>query len=367
MKAKIIIVLIAAFRISQCIALESDPNENYDKEHIRSGFEYFPFVLYDTDIGLGAGIKFFLLDQFDKAESFDLLLFASTKGERWGRFVFSIPDFEIRHKEDFGWSFDFTFDYDLMIKYNYFGIGPSSDYADREYYSYEPLDMHLVISRSITEELVLYSGIRYFSARNYGFERNSRLLSQQLKLNSGKAISISYFIKASWDTRNNYLHPSCGHLLETHIEHCPDIAFSNVNYLKFGFSINKFVNLSIIKSILAFRLLAENINGQDLPVQMMIPIGGNRTLRGYPQARFIDHFAVVTNTELRFPIWWKFGAVIGLDAGKVSRDMKYLTINDWAIAQAFGIRFYYNNFIIRFDTGLSDETFCLYFNINHIF
>ena len=60
----------------------------------RAGIELFPILSYDSDAGFGYGAKAFFYDQLNSRESFDIILFNSTKGEQWYKFVFSIPDFE---------------------------------------------------------------------------------------------------------------------------------------------------------------------------------------------------------------------------------------------------------------------------------
>ncbi len=59
-------------------------------------FSPFPILMYDSDIGFGYGGRVKFVDYFKKKESLDLILFNSTKGERWYVFTFSIPDLEIR-------------------------------------------------------------------------------------------------------------------------------------------------------------------------------------------------------------------------------------------------------------------------------
>ena len=49
----------------------------------RAGFEWLPIISYDSDVGFGYGLKTFLYDQLNTKESFDLILFNSTKGEQW--------------------------------------------------------------------------------------------------------------------------------------------------------------------------------------------------------------------------------------------------------------------------------------------
>ncbi|MCX6601920.1 MAG: hypothetical protein NT025_10240, partial [bacterium] len=107
--------------------------------------------------------------------------------------------------------------------------------------------------------------------------------------------------------------------------------------------------------------------GDDLPVQVLPSIGGNSTLRGSPQDRYLDQAAALANAELRFPIWWRFGGVAGMDAGRVWHNVKELSRRDWASNPVFGLRFYMDTFVVRVDAGLGRETTGLYFNFGHAF
>ena len=60
----------------------------------------FPILSYDTDTKLGYGAKLFLYDLFKVRESFDMVFFNSTNGEKWYRFVVSLPDYESREGMD---------------------------------------------------------------------------------------------------------------------------------------------------------------------------------------------------------------------------------------------------------------------------
>ncbi len=97
--------------------------------------EPFPILSYDTDAGLGYGAKGFFLNLLGLNESFDLTFFNSTKGERWYRFVFSMPDFELRQGKNYPAAFDLIVDYDKYIKNNFFGTGSGSKYSNREYFT----------------------------------------------------------------------------------------------------------------------------------------------------------------------------------------------------------------------------------------
>ena len=85
-----------------------------------------PIIMYDGDIGVGYGGKVKLVDFLGKKESFDLILFNSSKGERWYVFTFSLPDIEIRQGRTYPISVDVKAEYDKYLSYTYYGVGPDS-------------------------------------------------------------------------------------------------------------------------------------------------------------------------------------------------------------------------------------------------
>ncbi|MEK6571650.1 MAG: hypothetical protein AABZ61_09780, partial [Bacteroidota bacterium] len=112
--------------------------------------EALPILTYDTDVGFGYGVKVFFLNHLKCDESFDIVLFNSTKGERFYRLVFSMPDFEKRLGKAYLLAVDLIVEYDKWIKNNFFGIGNTSSYADKQVYTKEPLEVSLALSRGFT-------------------------------------------------------------------------------------------------------------------------------------------------------------------------------------------------------------------------
>ena len=121
------------------------------------------------------------------------------------------------------------------------------------------------------------------------------------------------------------------------------------------------------KTILAFRAGIQTLTGNNLPVQVLLPIGGNNTLRGYLQDRFLDRTSALMNAELRFPIFRRFGGILGMDAGKVWNSIGKMDLKNWADNPVFGLRFYMDTFVIRLDVGISKETTGFYLNFGQIF
>jgi outer membrane protein assembly factor BamA len=300
--------------------------------------EFLPIVSYDTDAGLGYGVKFFFLGYLKRNESFDFLLFNSTKGERLYRLVFSLPDFEIRQGTTYPLALDLLIDYDKWVAYSFFGIGNRSSFEDKETYT-----------------------------RNFNFSESSRLVALEPDLNSSRATSVALFSSVRYDTRDSYINPASGLVLQGDVEFASRAGPGNVEFTRLGAWIQKYYMLFVPKTILAVRFGLQGLFGRDIPVQFLLPIGGNNTLRGYTQDRFLDKVSAVGNIELRVPIYWRFGGVVGFDAGKVWHELSEVDLGRWATNPVAGLRFYMQTFVVRADLGFGKETTGFYLNFGHVF
>ena len=323
--------------------------------------------MYDTDVGFGYGAKGFFLNHFGLNESFDILLFNSTKGERYYRLVVSLPDFERRQRKVYPLAVDLVIEYDKWIKNNFFGVGNTSSFSDREYYTREPLDISLALSRGFTSSLVGQVGWRYKTVRNFNFSEESRLRNLPPALNASRVSYASVFFTLRYDTRDSYINPSHGSVLQGEAEVVPHSGLENVTFTRLSAWAQHYTELFIPKTVLALRLGMQGLTGGDLPVQVLLPIGGSTTLRGSPQDRYLDKVSAVANAEVRFPIIWRFGGVAGFDFGKVWGELKDFDLRRWAVNPVAGLRFYMNTFVVRCDVGFGKETTGLYFNFGQVF
>lgn len=324
-------------------------------------------MTYDTDVGFGYGLKLFVLNKLKYNESFDATAFNSTKGERWYRFVFSIPDFELRQGKTYPLSLDLVVDYDKWIKYNFFGIGNSSSYDSAENYQKEPFEISLTFGRAFTRNIIAQFGLRFKTIRNSDFSANSKLLNLSPDLNRSRVSYGSMFLNFRYDSRNSIVNPTKGIVLQGETEYAPRLSFNDVSFVHYSGWILYYSTLFYPTTVLAMRFGLQTVSGDNLPVQTLLSIGGNSTLRGYSSDRFLDKTLALFNAELRFPIYWRFGGVLGLDAGKVWSSVSKLDLKHWPMNPTAGLRFYMNTFVVRLDVGFGKETTGLYFNFGHIF
>jgi outer membrane protein assembly factor BamA len=334
---------------------------------IRRNIEPFPILSYDTDTKLGYGAKLFLFNLLRLHESFDMVLFNSTNGERWYHFVFSFPDFELREGTVYPIAIDFILDYDKWLRDNFYGIGNRSIASDVERYTRIPRDMEIDFSRGFSSTFVGQLKIKYMSIENNNFEANSRLAVLSPLLNSGTATFTSLAFTVRFDSRNSFINASSGLVLQGESEFSPEWGLGNTNFTRLTGWIQYYLTLLSSKTVLTGRVGLQQVIGNNIPVQLMSSLGGTGTLRGYPQDRFLDKADMLFNAEIRFPIVWRFGGVVGLDAGKVWSSLAVIDLHRWAYNPITGLRFYMDNFVVRADIGFGSAGTGFYFNFGQLF
>ncbi|MDE3059024.1 MAG: BamA/TamA family outer membrane protein [Bacteroidota bacterium] len=332
----------------------------------QQSLEAFPILTYDTDVGFGYGGKIFLLGTLNAKESFDVTLFNSTKGERWYRLVFSIPDFELRQGTMYPLAFDVTIDYDKYLKANLFEPGNFSPPSPHETYTREPLEVSASGSRGFTRNFVATLGIKFKNVRSYYFAEQSRVLQLFPSLDFNKTHSLSLYTTVRFDTRNSFINPQHGSVFQIEFETANRQYKSDFSFFRTTLTAEYFAEV-FPRITLASRVVFQNISGSGIPLWAQSSLGGNNTLRGFPMDRFIDNGMSLLNGELRFPIFRRLGGVLFFDDGKVFNSYRSASIKGWHSNAGVGLRFYMDTFVVRFDIGVSNETTGVYFNFGHVF
>lgn len=331
-----------------------------------SVIDALPIATYDTDVGFGYGAKGYLRNIAGVAESFDITLFNSTEGERWYRLVVSWPDAELRHRKLYPIALDLEVDYDKWIASSYFGIGNESRFGNRRYFTREPIDIAVTASRGLSPVVVAQVGARYRTVRNYDLRDSALWSPGDVSVVSGRQSWGALFAAVRLDSRNSTVDPTRGSLLQLDVEAAlPGVG--SASFTKVGAAVQSFLRLWYPTTVLALRFAARGIIGPDVPLHALLSLGGNNTLRGSPQDRYVDRIVAVGNAELRFPILWRFGGVIGYDAGKVWDGPADIDLGDWPGNTVVGLRFAMETFVARLDVGFGSETTGLYFNFGHAF
>jgi outer membrane protein assembly factor BamA len=349
------------------------PQDTTDTMDI-ADWDAFPIFNYDSNTGFGYGGKVFFYNYLSSNESFDLILYNSTKGERWYKFVFSSRDIERRQGKEYPFALDLIVDYDKLIYYNFYSKEHSNN-ADSlkefETFTKEPFEVSVNLNRTFTNKIIIRAGLKYSTISSYNFESGSVLMEAQPEYNNTFIRYLSVLFNVRWDTRNSFINPNRGFVAQLESEFAPDILFTNEDFLKQTVTLQSYFTLFNSGIILASRIIGQIIFPDTAPFQLKPAIGGNSTVRGLPQDRYISSSTVVANAELRFSIWWRFSGIAGFDLGAALSKNNYTIMKDelsgWKFNPVAGLRFALDNFIVRFDLGIGQDYTGMYFNFGHMF
>jgi len=347
--------------------IDSSFEQNQKKDTVETKFEPLPILSYDSNTGFGFGAKAFLLNFLQARESLDVIVFFSTKGEKWFRTLFSIPDFEIRQGTVYPLAVDLLFDYDKFVAYNFYGVGNLSKSEDQEIYTRLVIEVSSMFNKGFSEWFVGQIGLKYKKIESWDFDDQGELIELIPDFNNPLLEFSTLNLNARFDSRDSYIHPSKGVVVQADMDWTPNISFNNIHFYQWSFWIQYYSTVIFTNTVFAARFGTTNIIGDNLPIQLLIPIGSNRTLRGYPQDRFLDKSAGLVNLELRFPLFWRFGGLVGADFGRVWHSLDQFSFKDWHSNAVVGLRFYRDTYVVRLDVGISQESFGIYFNFGHIF
>ena len=347
----------------------------------RAGIEPLPILSYDTDTGFGYGLKVFFYNRLNTEESFDIILFNSTKGEQWYKFVFSTPDFESRQGTEFPIALDVSFEYDKWKTYNLYYYGFENEETNPAYQNveftdqcnYELIETKIFLNHAFRKDLTGWFGLKFSSLATYNYRRDTDLTSpDEVENKFQEDPSVKYLsanLNCKWDTRNSYINPSTGLVLEVELEYAPDIIEDNNSFFRQAFIVRYFTEIFFKNLILASRAMEQVLISESGSSQFLaIPVGGSNTLRGVPVDKFRFYSEFLFNNELRFPIWWRFGGIAGLDIGYGSnKDLYPEDTIDWIVNPVVGLRFFMDNFIVRADVGFYNGDIGFYLNFGHIY
>ena len=371
------LVLAIAFSLSVSLAagLAAQDAPVPEDKSIPAGsyrsFSPFPILMYDTDIGFGFGGRIKLVDYFKKKESLDLILFNSTKGERWYVFTFSIPDLEIRQGRTYGLSFDFKAEYDKFLNYGFYGFGAAAPEDDLTMLTYETISLPVTFGRGISPHLVVEAGytlrwIRYMDPRDGPYVDEIAPLAAM-----GRTFVpfISFALK--YDTSDSQIHPTRGLRFILQGEAAAKFLGSQeASFNRLTIDLRKYLRVFGERDVFAFRALTQVVGGGSIPPYDHASLGGGNVmtaLRGYPLNRFLDHGKLLVNAEYRFPLFWRVGGNVFCDAGTVWPSPGEIDLGALAVDAGLGLRFYMPDFVVRVDVAWSEEGMGLYFNFGHIF
>jgi outer membrane protein assembly factor BamA len=342
--------------------IEQDQNETLS-------WDAFPILMYDTDIGVGYGGRGRIVNLLKIRESFDLMLFNSSKGERTYIFKFSVPDFEIRQGTIYSLSFDLSAEYSKYLKQYYYGIGPDSLKEDLTYFTDEQKELQMTLGRGFSPRFVMELQYVIRNVHTFNVEQDKPFTEGLQAV--GNMFSPFVALLLRYDTSDSRIHPQQGVRIILRGDAADKwMGNKNAAYYRGSLDVRAYRRMFHSRSVLAVRGLLKKISGSRVPLFEMPVLGGGSefsALRGFQFNRYRDLGKILFNAEYRFPVWSRLGGNLFVDAGSVWPNWSSIRLSAFAVSAGGGLRYNLDEFVVRFDIGFSREGFGIYFNFDHIF
>lgn len=172
------------------------------------------------------------------------------------------------------------------------------------------------------------------------------------------------------DNRDDVLNPTNGWYVTFKALAYPEMLGCHDNYMTVNIDGRYYVSLSD-NVVLANQIYWNGVWG-DAPFYKLSSCGGTRLGRAIPHTyKYIDNFAWLAQSEIRFPVFWRIGATAFAALGNVSHKIFKDAFDDIHLMAGAGLRFKVfpkQGLNVRIDAGIDSRgEHAIYFNIREAF
>lgn len=168
------------------------------------------------------------------------------------------------------------------------------------------------------------------------------------------------------DTRDNHYFPTTGTYAEAVLTWYSSAWGSDYTYGSLATDLRGY--RSIGPGVLAGQIYTSSVVGQ-APFLLLPQVGGADRMRGYRSGRFRDNVLWSTQTEYRFPLFWRFKGTAFMSAGEVAPQIGMGLFEEVGIAAGLGgrLRLTDSGLHGRLDVAYSQTGLEVYLSIGEAF
>ncbi|HZY82335.1 MAG TPA: BamA/TamA family outer membrane protein [Cyclobacteriaceae bacterium] len=252
----------------------------------------------------------------------------------------------------------------------FWGLGNTSQPEALENYSISQYSIFPKLMRRIFSRF--YGGVGYEFQNVFRFEYDRSgtsvfdkedIVGRNGGFVSGPGATIT------WDSRNHAFAPSKGFYVQFYAGIYRQQLGSSFDFAVRNLDVRKYFALSKT-TVLAFQANLISTVGH-VPIRQLTNIGSNTYMRGYYEGRYTDKNLIAIQSELRFPVYKRFGMVTFAGLGRVGNALKDIfTPSHLKPSIGAGIRFALSpqeKLHLRVDAGFGNKSNGTYLNMGEAF
>ena len=338
------------------------------KETIEKLFKYFPlpFSGYSTETNVIFGITKYNAFKFKSSILSDSLIQPSsaliyayyTLNHQYKIFL----NTDLMYKDN---RFNTKLDV-LFLKYPslYFKIGNKTDnegyLLDYENFLFSPEHYYNFYKN-------VYIGAKY-EFNNYLIVDAIDSIPGSSDLTSNAGIQSGVGLSLYDESRNNRIRATKGYYVNLSYKIFDESIGSKFNYSYLKIDLRKYY--TPVKNLtIAAQYYSEFTSG-NVPLQSMPVIGGTERMRGIYEARFRDKSMLMSQLEVRYPIFWIISGTVYGAVGQVAPKVSDITMSGFHFGYGAGLRLLIDeatSSVLRFDISFSEEGHTIFVGFNEAF
>ena len=331
-----------------------------------------PTLTYNSLLGAAGSVHY--ERYFDHDTKFDTDLAQSTRNQAFYRLRYANPTLF-----DVGYLFQGFGLYENDRTARFYGIGANSLESNETNYTLRQGGGELKFGRRLMPELIasLTERLRSVTIRR-GAVDSLPFLQDVFTDVPGEDGSFvwAHRLALTYDTRNSSVTPTEGRFGQVFVEVADEAIGSKASFVRYGLEGRWLWPHFGERLVLAVRGLLDRVDGPNIPFFELSELGGDETLRGFGENRFLDEGRVLVNAEERFRVFQiNYGNVrtdielaVFTDVGRVFHNFSDLGSGKIQAVVGGGIRFLAASQIVaKIDVGLGSEGVAIFTGLDYPF
>ncbi len=251
----------------------------------------------------------------------------------------------------------------------YWGVGNDALAAAVQDYTPRTMSADLSFQRKLLPARKMYAGlfVRYERITMLKTDPGGSLAAGTVPGSRGGTTAGAGVI-LNWDSRDNVFYPRAGHYFQVKAVAHGKFLGGEYAFNLLDVDLRKYLSLPK-RAVLALQAVVQTYTGT-APFYRMARLGGDATMRGYYKGRYRDRSLLAVQSEVRFPVLWRFSGVVFGGLGQVADGLGRLRAGAFKPSVGFGLRFLIvprEGTNIRVDQAYGLDSSGFYFNAGEAF
>lgn len=331
-----------------------------------------PYVTYNPLLGVAASVHYERF--FEHETKFDTDVSQSTENQAFYRLRYTDPTL-----------FDPRYLFHSFVLYEndrtarFYGIGADSQEQHETNYTLRQVGGEVMFGRRLRPELnlSLTERVRYVSVKRGAVDSLPYLKDVFTDIpGENGAFVWAHRLALTYDSRNALATPTRGHYGHLYVEIADDVLGSEASFVRYGIEGRLLWPHLGERLVTAIRGMVERVDGSNVPFFELSDVGGDDTLRGFGENRFLDEGRVLINAEERIKVFHiTYGNVrtdvelaVFAEAGRVFKNFNDLGSGKIQAVVGGGIRFLAASQIVaKIDVGVGSEGMAIFTGLDYPF